>query len=227
MGKHQKKIIEEEYETGNIHYFMHGLNYPNQLMKFEAFPLVDSRVMLSLTYLERPESKPRGFRPQGVLLDFRTKYTYGGGETDSGSGCGKFVDEFIKEYCFGAHREKDRTMVSDLIKEASGMTDEEYIKFVEENQNKQWSEIQPPELRDKLIKALADGIVSTERGYKRSYDEFYGSNPERVMATFAYNEDAQDLIGNGVEFVNKNNRRLSYLIQFNKDHNIPMVLMGD
>jgi len=230
-GKRHEKIIEEDYETGNIHYFMHGLDYPNQLIKFEAFPLVDSRVMLSLTYLERPESKPRGFRPQGILLDFRTKYTYGGGETDSGSGTDKFVDDFIKNYCFGGHRQKDRTMVSDLIKEATGITDDEYIKFVEENQNKQWSEIQPPELRNKLIKALADGIISTERGYKRSYDEFYGSNPERVMATFAYNEDANELIGNAVEFVNKREKQsdngIGFLTQFNRDHKIPIVLLGD
>lgn len=220
-------INEAPYETGNVHYFMHGLDYPNQLMKFEAFAQPDSRAMLSLTYLERPESKPRGFRSQGILLDFRNKYIYGGGETDAGSGCGKSVSEFVENYCFGGQREKDRTMVSELIKKSTGMSDEEYIRFIEENQNKEWSEIEPVELRNKMIKGLADGIISTGRRHDRAYDEFYGSNPERVMATFAYEANVEATIDNPVEFINNNSRRLDYLIRFNHDHDIPIVLLGD
>ena len=196
-------------------------------MKFEAFAQPDSRAMLSLTYLERPESKPRGFRSQGILLDFRNKYIYGGGETDAGSGCGKSVSEFVENYCFGGQREKDRTMVSELIKKSTGMSDEEYIRFIEENQNKEWSEIEPVELRNKMIKGLADGIISTGRRHDRAYDEFYGSNPERVMATFAYEANVEATIDNPVEFINNNSRRLDYLIRFNHDHDIPIVLLGD
>ena len=227
-NKHETKgaeIDEAPYETGNVHYFMHGLDYPNQLIKFEAFTQPDSKVMLSVTYLERPESKPRGFRPQGVLLRYREKYVYGGGETDAGSGGGKFVDDFIRDYCFGGPREKDRTMVSELHKKSTGMSDEEYVRFIEENQNKEWTEIDP-KIGNKMIKGLGDGIISTGRRHDRAYDEFYASNPE-VEATFAYEENVDRTIDDPVKFVNENERRLNYLIKFNHDHDIPMVLLGD
>ena len=219
-------IDEAPYETGNVHYFMHGLDYPNQLMKFEAFTQPDSRAMLSVTYLERPESKPRGFRPQGVFLHFREKYVYGGGETDAGSGCGKSVDDFVRDYCFGGSREKDRTMVSELHKKSTGMSDEEYVRFIEENQNKEWTEIDPA-IGNKMIKGLGDGIISTGRRHDRAYDEFYASNPDEVEATFAYEENVDLTIDNPIEFVNKNEYRLNYLIRFNHDHDIPMILLGD
>ena len=67
------KGAETDVETGNIHFFVHGLEYSNQLAKFDAFSLVDSDALLSVSYAERPESKYRFFRTQGVLLDIPTK----------------------------------------------------------------------------------------------------------------------------------------------------------
>ena len=130
-----------EIETGNIKFFVHGLEYVNQLTKFDAFGLIDSDVLLSVSQAGRPESKFRFFRTQGVLLDVDTKYIHGGGETDSGSGCGKFLSEFKRRYLFGAERESDRLYVSNLIKEATGMSDDEYIAFVKAKENKSFHQM--------------------------------------------------------------------------------------
>ena len=128
--------------TGNIHFFVHGLDYENQLSKFDAFSLVDNDALLSISYAERPESKFRFFRPQGVILDFETKYVHGGGNTDAGSGCGKTIADFKKDYIFGGERESDRLYVSNMIKKATGMSDAEYVKFIKENENKPFTEIE-------------------------------------------------------------------------------------
>lgn len=106
------------------------------------------------------------------------------------------------------------------------MSDEEYVRFIEENQNKEWTEIDPA-IGNKMIKGLGDGIISTGRRHDRAYDEFYASNPDEVEATFAYEENVDLTIDNPIEFVNKNEYRLNYLIRFNHDHDIPMILTGD
>ena len=189
-------------DTGNIKFFAHGCNYSNQLIKFDAFSMVDSDALLSVTYAERPESKYRFFRTQGVLLYASTENVHGGGKTDAGSGCGKSVEDFKKRYIFGGEREEDRLFTAKIIKKVTGMSDTEYVKFVEENKNKSFTEITPIELREVIIKAFVENIVSNRRGLEREYDEFYVTNPEE-MAEFTYSIDPNEVIGNPIEFLNR------------------------
>lgn len=234
--------LSEDVNTGNIKFFVHGLDYENQLAKFDAFGLVDSDVLLSISYAERPETKYRFFRAQGVLLDFDTKYVHGGGNTDSGSGCGKSIADFKKNYIFGGHRESDRLYVSNLIKKATGMSDSEYIEFIKANENKPLSEIEPVELRETIVRAFASINSNTRKG-NRSYNEMYGSNPKEVMAVFAYNTDYNENFGNPVEFLNRGNQekytigtntnlssvygRTEFLRRYALEHNVPFVVFGD
>ena len=146
---------EYDVETGNIKFFVHGLDYPNQLAKFDAFSLLNSDALLSVSYAERPETKYRFFRAQGVILEDSADYVYGGGNTDTGSGCGKDIQQFKDGYVFGGYREHDRKYISNLVKEATGMNDDEYVEFVEKYKNKPMTAIQPKETRDKLIKTFA------------------------------------------------------------------------
>ena len=234
--------LSEDVNTGNIKFFAHGLDYENQLAKFDAFGLVDSDALLSISYAERPESKYRFFRTQGVLLDFDTKYVHGGGNTDSGSGCGKSIADFKKDYIFGGRRESDRLYVSDLIKKATGMNDAEYIEFIKANENKPLSEIEPVELRETIVRAFSSINSNTRKG-NRSYNEMYGSNPKEVMAVFAYNTDYNKNFGNPVEFLNRGNQekytigtntnlssvygRTEFLRRYALEHDVPFVVFGD
>lgn len=236
--------LSEDVNTGNIKFFAHGLDYENQLAKFDAFGLVDSDVLLSISYAERPESKYRFFRAQGVLLDFDTKYVHGGGNTDSGSGCGKTIADFKKDYIFGGERETDRLYVSDLIKKATGMSDSEYIEFIKANENKPLSEIEPVELRETIVRAFASINPNTRKG-AREYNEMYGSNPKEVMAVFAYSVDYTENLGNPVDFLNRTkvnpnerhsfgkalpksvSERTEFLRRYALEHDVPFVIFGD
>ena len=214
-GKIKKEggdIEESEFETGNFKFFAHALNFANQLSKFDSFALPDSDALLSVTYMERPESKYRNFNTQGIGLYVQSKYVHGGGNTDAGSGTGKSIDEFKKNYIFGGKREKDRTFTADIVKRATGMSDEQYVQFYEKNKNKTWEEVEPidgsdsVEFRNKLIKAYAENIVSNERG-DRAYDEYYVTNPEEPMFAWVYASDKNEKIGaNPLEFLHRNNR---------------------
>ncbi len=210
----------DEVNTGNIKFFVHGLDTADQLIKFDAFALPDSQVLLSVSYTERPESKYRFFRTQGVLLDVDTKYIHGGGNTDSGSGFGKYIDDFKSRYIFGGEREKDRNYVSDLIKEALNLTDEEYVEFVRQNADKPFTQIKPKETAEKIVKVFA-AINSNTRIGNRNYNEMYISNP-RVMGVFAYSQE--DKVGDIMQFIDKQPK---FLKQYALEKDLPFVVFGD
>ena len=207
--------------TGNIKFFAHGLDYAEQLQNFDVFALPDTDALLSVSYMELPESKYRLFRPQGVLLDVDTKYIHGGGNTDSGSGCKKSLDIFKSDYAYiGSRRYEDRTYVSELIKDALGLTDEEYVSFVSENANKSISEIEPVEYRERLVQAFATINSNTRKG-ERSYNEMYVTNP-RVMGVFAYPSEKE--VGEIMEFVDK---QPEFLKQYAQEEDLPFIVFGD
>ena len=235
-GTEAKTSAGDDVDTGNIKFFAHGLDYPNQVAKFDAFNLIDSDALLSVSYAERPESKYRFFRPQGILLDVDTKYIHGGGETDKGSGTGKFIKEFKDNYIFGGNREGDRKYVSDLIKNTLNLDDEGYKEFVDKYQNASLSEIEPKEDREKLIKAFSEINSNTRRG-NREYNEMYISNPKPPMGVFAYAEDYNEKINNPIEFLNRTEtglhesrpvkERTEFLRAYALEHNVPFIVFGD
>ena len=214
-------VDNSEIDTGNIKFIAHGLDYPNQLSNFDAFELPDADALLSVSYMERPESKYRLFRTQGVLLDVDSKYIHGGGETDSGSGYGKNINEFKTNYAYeGSVRYEERKYISDLIKQTLNLSDEEYIEFVNQNKNKSMLEIEPKEAREKLIKQFAL-INSNTRNGNRGYNEMYVSNP-KVQGVFAYSPD--DEVGEINNFIDKQH---DFLKDYAKDNDVPFVVFGD
>ena len=170
-------IEEKSINTGTIKFIAHGFDDAEQLSNFNAFTLPDSDALLSVSYMERPESKYRLYRIQGVLLDVAPNNIYGGGESDSGSGYKKKISDFKLNYIFGGERQEDRSYISNLIKETLCLNDEEYIDFIKKNANKSMNEIEPTEVREKLIKGFAL-INSNVRQGNREYNEMYVSNPK-------------------------------------------------
>ncbi len=214
------KITTTSVDTGNIKFFAHGLNYEYQLNNFSTFALPDSEALLSVSYMERPESKYRMFRTQGVLLNTEAKYVHGGGKTDAGSGYEKNINEFKNNYIFGGFRESDRKFISNLIKKTLNLTDIKYVQFVKENANKSFSEINPIDVRNKIIKAFS-GICSNVRLGKREYNEMYITNPE-IMATYAYSEN--DNVGDVIKFVNKQE---DFIKQYALNNDLVFFVFGD
>ena len=217
----QTNSKKKEINTGNIKFIAHGLNYESQLINFDAFALPDSDALLSVSYMERPESKYRLFRPFGVLLDVDSKYIYGGGRTDSGSGYKKSISNFKKDYIFGGHRESDREFISSLIKRTLNLSDEEYVSFVKNNSNKSMAEIEPREVREALIKNYAL-IHSNRREYNREYNEMYVSNPI-VQGIYAY-DLPNDKIGDVLSFVNEQPR---FLKDYAEQNDLLFFVFGD
>ena len=132
------------------------------------------------------------------------------------------MSEFKRRYLFGAERQSDRLYVSNLIKEATGMGDDEYIAFVKANENKSMLEIEPADIREKIIQAFATINSRTRRG-ERAYNEMYLTNPE-VMGVFAYASEGD--VGNALSFVHGNSK-LNFLVEHAIERDLPFVVFGD
>ena len=225
-AKVKTKHSENEVDVGNINFIVHGLDYENQLVNFDSFALKDSEALLSVSYTERPRDKYRFFRTQGVTLKTQTKYIHGGGARDSGSGYKKTIADFKNRFLFGGEREDERLFLSQLIKEATGMSDKEYIEFVEKNANKSMYEIEPAKIRDKIIKAYASINSNVRRG-DRSYNECYVSNAE-ASAPFVYPEKGS-VVGNPVEFLNSDKvaSKIEFLRKYAHDNDEVFIVFGD
>ena len=197
---------KRSYNTGNIKFFVHGLRKENQIRNFDVFVLPDSDALLSVSYAERPESKFRFFKPQGVIIKTDAQNVHGGGNTDGGSGCKKTINDFIECYAYpDSIRYQDRTFISELIKKDLKLSDHKYQEFVGENINKPISEIEPESYQEKLIKAFAK-INARPRSNERDYNEMFLSNPE-VMGVYAYDScdekiyDVMDFVKNQKDFI--------------------------
>ncbi len=211
----------QEVETGNIKFLAHGLSFENQLARFCAFALPDSNALLSVSYAERPETKYRFFRPQGLLGYTDTFNIIGGGEVDAGSGFKKSLRHFRDLLEYTECRDW-RPFAANLIKKASGMTDEEYQRFVLENQNKSYTEIYPENIKEIMIKTFGS-MKSNKRRGAREYNEFCTSQ-FHPMSPYAYNLKNVK-IENPIEFLNGEAlERTAFLRKYALNHDLPFTV---
>lgn len=234
---------EFDINTGNIKFFVHGLEFENQLRKLKALSSIDSEAVLSNTYSERPESKYRFFRPQGAILSYDARNVHAGGKSDSGSGYAKTIANIKREYLFGTKREADRNFSSELIKNVTGMTNENFLRFVKSERNKPFSSIEPQDISLDILKAYA-GICSRQRDEAREYNEVCCSNIKRIMAVFAYNINPNEPVGNPIDFLSRDTvslaevnykgigsksvyERTYFLRKYAIENDIPFVVFGD
>ena len=229
-----------EVETGNIKFLAHGLDSESSLSRFNVIQLPDSQALLSVSYAERPETKYKFFRPQGVLGHTETFNVVGGGVTDVGSGCKKQLGRF-RNVISNNKNFSPRSYVSDKIKKVLNLNDAGYIKLLNENKNKPYSSIYPLETRNKIISEL--GMMKSEtRRFAREYNEFFATNV-LPMGVFAYNTDVNLKIDNPLDFLHKKDvssseknkygknlsvsDRTSYLRKFALNHDLPFVILGE
>ena len=213
-----------ETETGNIKFFVHGLEKKDYIYNFDLFNLKDSDAVLSVSYAERPETKYRFFRSTGLILDIDSKNVHAGGDSDSGTGKHKTLDKFYENYLFDGRNESERNFISNLLKNNLDLTDEEYIEFIEKNRNKNFAEIEPKEYATKMNKAFAT-LNSNIRIGDRAYNEFLASNPKDIMGVYAFPEQHWWWSDNPIEILSA--EKYDDFKEYALERDIPFVMFGD
>ena len=206
-----------DMDTGNIKFFVHAFNSDVALAKFKKFLEPDSDVVLSVSYAQRPESQYNFFTDEGILLDIPTQNIHAGGFTDIGSGWRKTINKIKEDFIFDGYRVEDRDRIPKAIKQATGMSDREYISFVEQFSDRPISDIQPKELQDKIVYAL-----STMGGYSTTYNEILCSNPTAITGAFMTIVDKYD---NLVDCVDSKTRS-EYLKKYALENDLPLFIFG-
>lgn len=216
----------------NFKIMVHALDKADQLAKFTSFSLADSDALLSTSYVIKPQSEFRVFRPQGLIINTDTSNIHAGVNMDYGTGCGKNLETLKRKFMFGAYRAGDRRYFSDLIKSKFSFSDEEYNEFVEKYSNKTFAEINDdnPELCEKLIETFEE-IELGNRRHGRSYNEVLITRPQ-ISGVFLYDTDIPSTVGNPVNFIERQEKErfqvdLSYLLDFAKQNDLPVVVFGD
>ena len=220
--------------TGNLKFFVHGLDYDNQLAGFDLFSLINSDVVLSASYAERPESKFRFFRAQGIIFETNCDNVLLGGDSDGGTGVKKIFAYIRNQLAFLEHS-KSRAFISDILKDGLGLNDEQYADFVENNQDKALNDFDK-DIQTKIAEILGSMNSRGRFGY-REYNEFLITNPKPPMAVYAYSLDKDEIIDNPLEFLNRTKpeldvyyddliRRTGFLRNYAISHDIPFVVFG-
>jgi len=231
-GIKTKDWLGNNINTGNIKFFVHGLDENEQLANFEAFNLPSSDALLSVSYAERPESKYTFYRPQGIILDVENENIHTGLDTDMHTGFKKTLEERI--YSVLSYR----TYTPFMLQEDSQLSKKEYSNLVQKYQNKQFSDIYPVKLRNELIKLFASHHPFIPMPSQIEHNEFLITNPKPPMAVFACTLEKNEKIDNPVDFLNKDkkefdfsfdyvSKRTDFLRKYALSHNIPFVIFGE
>ena len=213
-----------ETETGNIKFFVHGLEKKDYIYNFDLFNLKDSDAVLSVSYAERPETKYRFFRSTGLILDIDSKNVHAGGDSDSGTGTHKTLDKIYEDYLFNGRSESEREFISNLLKKQLNLTNKKYIEFIEKNRNKNFAEIEPKEYAIKMNKVFATLNSNTRIG-DRQYNEFIASNPKEVMGVYAFPEQHWWWSDDPIEILKK--EKYDDFKEYALERDIPFVIFGD
>jgi hypothetical protein len=216
----------------NFKIMVHGLDKADQLARFSSFSIVDSDALLSTSYVIKPQSEYRVFRPQGLIINTDTSNIHAGVNMDYGTGCGKNLEQLKRKFLFDGNRANDRQYFADLIKSKLSLNDEEYIKLAEKYSNKTLAQINEadPKFAKLLIEAF-DEIELGNRKNNRAYNEVLITKPE-IQGVFLYDMNNPSEVGNPVDFIDKQKEKrsgvdLQYLLDYAKENDLPVVVFGD
>ena len=219
---------EINIDTGNIKFIVHSVHDDISLAKCETLSTLPSDAIFSASYAECVESNWGFIGDNGIIVDVDTKHIHGGTNVDTFSEFGKSSRSIKNEYIFGGPREWERTYISKLIKDVIGMSDDEYIAFVEKYANKPFTEIEPQEVKEKLIAAFADSRI--KGNVKNQYSEIYISNIKKINAVFSRTRYEKN-IGNPIIFLkNKDTgegENTIFLQKYALERDIPFIIFGD
>lgn len=210
---------------GNWRGLVHALEREDQMQKFNTFSIIDTEALLSTSYIDTKGYKV--FRKQGLILDVNPNDIHAGYCSDFGTGYGKSIELLKSDYLFNglrksknleknawrSDRSKYRDYISGLIKHKMGITDEEYIKYIEKIQGcKSLTDIE--KVDDNFAKALREvfeEMESTKRRGDRQYNEMLVSRP-KIQGVFAYDKPYEAI----PEFLRK----------YAQDNDLPIIIFG-
>ena len=187
---------------------MHGLDNKDSASMFQALGMIDSKALLSTSYVNYSKGNYRAFRNEGFVLDVPATNIHVAYWRDFGSGYPKTIKDLFYTYLF--QNNPQREYISSKLKSVLQVSDNEYIKLFHQIEDMPIEdlELKYPKVANAYRKIFNDMEVS-KRSYGRNYNEILVTNP-KIQAIFCYDKHPENVS--------------SYLRKYAEKHNVPIVV---
>ena len=187
----QKAGFKNCKSLNDFNILVHGLDSEDSASMFQALGMIDSKALLSTSYIIYSKQNYRAFRSEGFILDVPATNIHAAYWRDFGSGCKKTVRDLFKTYLF--QNNEQRNYISEKLKKELNLSDKEYIKLFNEIEDLTLEEleIKSPKVAKAYRKIFNDMEIS-KRSYGRNYNEILVTSP-KIQAIFCYDKNPQNI----------------------------------
>lgn len=189
---------------------VHGLDSKNSAYMFQALGLIDSKAVLSSSYVNYTKGNYKAFRNEGFVLDVPDVNTHVAYWRDFGSGYKKDVNDLLDRYLFSQNDK--RNYIPNYLKCNLHLSDNEYIAMQRKLEDMSLEKIEKIEPKvANTYRTLFKDMGVHIRAEGRNYNEILISNP-KIQAIFCYNKKPEVIS--------------SYLRRYAERNDIPIVVFG-
>lgn len=206
-----KKVgFEENLSLNDLNILVHGLSTKNDASMFQALGTLNSKALLSTSYINYGKGNWKVFRPQGFVLGVPAQDIQAAYYRDFGSGYNKTQATLFDTYLWKSNPQRE--YIPNLIKKELHLSDKKYISLYEKIEDKSISEldVKYPKVAKSYRKIFKDMEIA-KRTYGRNYNEILVTRP-KIQAVFCYNQQPQNLP--------------SYLRKYAQDNDLPILVFN-
>lgn len=197
-------------DTNDINFIVHGLDNKDSASMFQALGMIDSKALLSTSYVNYAKGNYRVFRQEGFVLDVPAANIHVAYWRDFGSGYKKTIGDLYRTYLFQNNPQRD--YISSQLKKELHINSKEYIKLFHkiEDMPMEELEVKYPKVARAYKKIFNDMDVQ-KRSFGRNYNEILVTSP-KIQAIFCYDKNPESIS--------------SYLRKYAEKHDLPIIVFG-
>ena len=197
-------------DINDFNVLVHGLDSKNASSMFQALGTIDSKALLSSSYVIYSKGNYKAFRQEGFVLDVPAMNTHAAYWRDFGSGYKKSTKDLYSTYLFQDNPMRD--YISGKLKQKLHLSDREYITLFRkiEDMPMEMLEKAYPQVAKAYREIFKDMEIS-KRNYDRNYNEILVTNPQ-IQGIFCYNKSPENVS--------------SYLRRYAERNDIPIIVFG-
>ena len=197
-------------DINDFNVLVHGLDSKDASSMFQALGAIDSKALLSSSYVIYSKGNYKAFRQEGFVLDVPAMNTHVAYWRDFGSGYKKSTKDLYTTYLFQDNPMRD--YISDKLKQKLHLSDREYIilfRKIEDLPFEKLEKLYPQ--AGKAYREIFKDMEVSKRTYGRNYNEILVTNPQ-IQGIFCYNKSPENVS--------------SYLRRYAERNDIPIIVFG-
>ena len=189
---------------------VHGLDSQDSASMFQALGMIDSKALLSTSYIIYSKQNYRAFRSEGFILDVPATNIHAAYWRDFGSGCKKSIKNLFNTYLF--QNNEQRNYISEKLKKELNLNDKDYINLFNQIEDITMEDLEKYNPRiAKAYRKIFNDMEISKRSYGRNYNEILVTSP-KIQAIFCYDKTPQNIS--------------SYLRKYAEKNDIPIIVFN-